>query len=346
MIKRSLLAASLLFGASLCASDYRYEITPLVGGVFPEGNLHLNEQFLVGGELQINNLGGAIKPELQYLYSLTSDYQGNDATTSISRLGLNGVYEMEMTGEITPFVKAGIGYEFLYKHYYENLDSPYLSAGAGFKIPLMEQLDFKLEALYMLKHNDARYDSNLAVMAGLTYAFCSDDVSKPVETVSSEPDAPVAVTTLAAASAATVKVTDSDNDGINDADDRCPNTLPNTKVDATGCQMMQLNIGFENDSARIAESYNAEISKYCDFLKSHDFGKVIIIGHTDDRGSELYNLKLSKKRAEALRTIMVANGVAEDRIVVSGKGESAPVATNENEEGRQQNRTLEIVLEP
>ena len=71
-----------------------------------------------------------------------------------------------------------------------------------------------------------------------------------------------------------------------------------------------------------------------------------IVGHTDNVGTEEYNMGLSKRRAEAVRNHMIAKGIAANRLSVSWKGESQPIAPNTTEEGRAQNRRVEVTLRP
>ncbi|WP_345970684.1 OmpA family protein [Sulfurimonas sp. HSL1-6] len=77
-------------------------------------------------------------------------------------------------------------------------------------------------------------------------------------------------------------------------------------------------------------------------LKLQKDDKLIVTGHTDSIGSELYNLKLSQRRADAVKNELVINGIGADRIETKAKGESDPVATNATDEGRAQNRRVEI----
>jgi OOP family OmpA-OmpF porin len=79
-------------------------------------------------------------------------------------------------------------------------------------------------------------------------------------------------------------------------------------------------------------------------LKSEGMPGVIAIGHTDSVGSDAYNQKLSVRRAEAVRTWLVNNGIARDKIVVEGRGESDPVASNDTADGRAQNRRVELKI--
>ncbi len=69
-----------------------------------------------------------------------------------------------------------------------------------------------------------------------------------------------------------------------------------------------------------------------------------IIGHTDNLGSATYNLKLSKRRAQAIADWLIAHGIDAERIAVSGEGENLPVAANTTPDGRAANRRAEIAL--
>lgn len=69
-----------------------------------------------------------------------------------------------------------------------------------------------------------------------------------------------------------------------------------------------------------------------------------IVGHTDDVGDEEYNMELSEQRAESVRTYLVNAGVDDSKIVSWGAGESTPVANNASEEGRAENRRVEVLV--
>jgi OOP family OmpA-OmpF porin len=69
---------------------------------------------------------------------------------------------------------------------------------------------------------------------------------------------------------------------------------------------------------------------------------VIVVGHTDSIGSDAYNQRLSRRRAEAVKAYLVAKGIAASRVTAEGKGEKQPVADNKTREGRAKNRRVEI----
>ena len=81
-----------------------------------------------------------------------------------------------------------------------------------------------------------------------------------------------------------------------------------------------------------------------EFLKKNLIRSVSIEGHSDNIGSEGYNLELSQCRAEAVRNFLLDNGISPERLTARGYGKAYPVATNNTEAGRQQNRRVEVVV--
>jgi OOP family OmpA-OmpF porin len=72
--------------------------------------------------------------------------------------------------------------------------------------------------------------------------------------------------------------------------------------------------------------------------------RVTVEGHTDSLGSEAYNQRLSERRAQSVRDALIDAGVAPSRIATVGFGESKPIASNDTEEGRQENRRVDMIL--
>jgi OOP family OmpA-OmpF porin len=110
---------------------------------------------------------------------------------------------------------------------------------------------------------------------------------------------------------------------------------------------IHLRIEFETDKADVLPKYRDEIGRVADFMKKYPQVKGTIEGHTDDVGSEEYNLALSKRRADAVRRYLVERyGIAGDRLGTTGYGFSRPVAGNGTIEGRQKNRRIEANFDP
>jgi outer membrane protein OmpA-like peptidoglycan-associated protein len=81
-------------------------------------------------------------------------------------------------------------------------------------------------------------------------------------------------------------------------------------------------------------------------LAQYDKTNILVAGHTDSTGSEELNQTLSERRANAVNNILLAQGVAADRLSIIGFGESVPMADNGTVAGRQQNRRVEIKITP
>ena len=101
---------------------------------------------------------------------------------------------------------------------------------------------------------------------------------------------------------------------------------------------------FDTGKSTLSPQANASISKLAQFLLNHPARNLSIEGHTDSVGSEAYNDVLSRKRAEAVKNALVAQGVGAERIVTKGLGKRFPIASNETAQGRQLNRRVEVVV--
>ena len=114
---------------------------------------------------------------------------------------------------------------------------------------------------------------------------------------------------------------------------------------AKGNSITLNNLYFDYDSDKILPNSYAEIERLSLFLKRNKQIKIEIIGHTDNQGSKSYNLDLSRRRANALMNALIQKGISADRLSAQGKGSEAPIATNDTEEGRAQNRRVEIIIQ-
>jgi OOP family OmpA-OmpF porin len=108
---------------------------------------------------------------------------------------------------------------------------------------------------------------------------------------------------------------------------------------------MPLNINFRIDSAEILPDYDLDIAKVADFMKKNPDTVALIEGHTDNVGTEEYNLALSQRRADSVVNCLTEKyGIERSRLSAKGFGMSRPVADNSSEEGRQKNRRIEGVI--
>lgn len=164
------------------------------------------------------------------------------------------------------------------------------------------------------------------------------------------------------------EVLDSDHDGVPDYKDKCPDTPAGQKVDEVGCPLPEVakpapaapapapkvtpapapepkmaGVNFDFDRAVIREADFANLDQDAATLKDWGNVKVEVAGHTDSVGTEKYNMGLSVRRANAVREYLIGKGVAGDRLIVKGYGESQPIADNGTADGRFKNRRVELV---
>ncbi|MBL0707499.1 MAG: OmpA family protein [Sulfurimonas sp.] len=398
-MKKMILVPALMLGTLAMATEYNYEVTPLIGYNIAEGNIELDDYGVVGAEVQYNGLDSGLKPELSVFYS-KADYNTIDEDTDVYRFALNGVYEFEKQGPITPLAKVGLGYESMNDGSYTartgNTASAFVDAGVGVKIPLAEAIALKLEGVYMLKHNNARNDSNLMILAGINFAF--GEKAQKAAPVKEEPVVvPVVVdgdddedgvlnsidkcpTTVAGKTvnaegcfidgdddndgilnssdscldsgageevdSSGCKVDgDDDQDGVLNSKDKCPDTPLNAVVNSDGCiKVVSLNVEFKNNSDIVNKGSYEIVDKYADFLNKYTMYDAKIIGYTDSRGRSAYNQKLSLKRANSIKEMLLQRGVDASRLTAIGMGEQDPIADNETSQGRAKNRRIESQL--
>lgn len=101
---------------------------------------------------------------------------------------------------------------------------------------------------------------------------------------------------------------------------------------------------FNTNKAQLKSGGMHNVQKLADFLNQYPQHNVLVEGHTDSTGSDSYNLELSDRRANAVRTALIDKGVSSNRVATRGYGETYPVAGNDTVTGRQLNRRVEIIL--
>ncbi|MDP3498854.1 MAG: OmpA family protein [Myxococcales bacterium] len=153
---------------------------------------------------------------------------------------------------------------------------------------------------------------------------------------------------------------DNDQDGIPDAKDKCPfeaETI-NGKNDTDGCPDVGVGavtiredkvvingvIGFKTASATLQPAALPLLKQVASTLLAAATLSLEIQGHTDDVGNAAGNIRLSKRRAEAIRAVLVKNGVNAKRLIATGFGPTRPRATNKTAAGREQNRRVEFLI--
>jgi outer membrane protein OmpA-like peptidoglycan-associated protein len=125
------------------------------------------------------------------------------------------------------------------------------------------------------------------------------------------------------------------------------NKVPGAKVERVGEGIVvefsdKILFGFDrSDLSATAEN---NLGKLVEILKQYPDTDIEIQGHTDNKGADDYNLKLSERRASAVANFLRGRGVASSRVRIKGYGETAPVASNDTEAGRSQNRRVDFLI--
>ncbi len=144
---------------------------------------------------------------------------------------------------------------------------------------------------------------------------------------------------------------DFDKDGVADIIDKCPNTLPGVRVDGEGCPInkkedldqLKKGIQFKTGSAKLTKNSYSTLNDIADLMNKIPEANLEVQGHTDNKGSDAKNQKLSESRAQAVVTYLQKRGVNSDRLRAVGYGPSKPIADNGDAAGRAQNRRVELV---
>jgi OmpA-OmpF porin, OOP family len=129
---------------------------------------------------------------------------------------------------------------------------------------------------------------------------------------------------------------------------QCP---PPPKPAARVIDRLTIHVNFDFDKSDIRQADVSELNKAIDFVRKYRGSKVKLEGHTDSKGTEEYNQKLSERRAEAVRQYLIKEGAIEKNMIsAAGYGELRPVAPNttengkDNPEGRAENRRVEVLI--
>ena len=159
---------------------------------------------------------------------------------------------------------------------------------------------------------------------------------------------------------------DEDGDGVFDRRDRCPDTPANTPVGHNGCPLPQYppsqkpaepepvqevitlsdqgNVLFAFDSSELTPAAQQQLQALVPKLSDPSVTRVRVVGHTDSKGTDAYNQALSERRASSAAEYLINQGVTPQKVTSQGRGESEPVADNETDAGRAQNRRVELHL--
>lgn len=337
------LASGMLLSGGSIAQDVDNDPSIYVGGMrylFDRDKSQVNEEGIYyGAEVPIP-LGDRVSVALER-YDLDSDFknQQSEAELTLHRLGFN--YHLNNMAGWQPYLSLGFGdYELEPDGAFplREVDETSYDLGFGLKRDFGQYFLVRgdVKMLHGRSTSDKEYMFGLSV--GLTFGGARQTTAVPTPAPEPEPivEAP----------------RDSDNDGVIDPNDRCPNTPTRLAVDENGCPILEtsqlsqeLLVEFEFDQADIRPQFSSTIEEFAQFMRTYTNTEVTIEGHTDSTGPDAYNQGLSERRANAVRDALIAEGIDGSRITAVGYGESRPVADNATPAGRERNRRIVAEVE-
>ena len=341
----SILCASSIFAASDPSKTYNYEVTPFASGILTDSKAGLKDDNYINLGISLaKNLDESFidQVEVAYMRSAKVDYDGNNGTTHINRTFLNAVKRFELTDRLAAYGLAGVGYQDVTQELNKHQDSAVLNYGVGLRYDIPYYgiaLKGDVRHLIALKENqnDLMYTIGLGMPLGKNYRNSEITANVPVV---EEEKTPVEEEAQAA-----VINDDDDNDGVKNSFDKCPNTSPGVKVNKDGCvETVDLKINFDNNSANIKSDYENKITQFANMMKENKSITAVIEAHTDSKGSDSYNQTLSERRAVSVVNSLKSYGIESTRLRAVGYGESQPIASNDNEEGKAQNRRVTALI--
>ncbi|QQT33815.1 OmpA family protein [Sphingobacterium multivorum] len=300
-------------------------------------------------------LGAMAYNPVQYA---NNDFSGTVVYNNKGNWGEDIVGDRENKGDrdnkLTAFVPVGVGAKFKL--------SEVVALNLGYT------MNFTDDQIFGPARQNSYKGKFSSVMAGLEFTLGSKDkqnltFANPVATLYDELKDPSLRNEVEALKqrVSTLEGTvntlsaDADGDGVSDKFDKCPGTPAGTPVDGSGCPIKYPEpqtiapttngyyapIQFEFDSSVLKTSSYSTLDKLAKELRDNN-SAVQLDGYASAEGSDAYNMTLSKDRANSVKQYLVNAGVSSSSITAKGYGEKNPVASNATEEGRVQNRRVEI----
>jgi OmpA-OmpF porin, OOP family len=350
MLRSALLCALAIPAIAAAVPGDEWYITPEVGGISPDHQRQLRHNDWLYGVAMGRELGPFINMELNFNGARVNDGRGTSHLDtygySVDVLGI-----LNRGGLFSPYLTGGVGAE-------TNIVVPgngaltklMTQAGVGTYINLWRSSDgtraFALRPEIKARWDDPGKGQHLVdYIALLGFQFSFGGSRTPAPPPPPPPPAPPPVSQAAPpVAAAPATPPDSDHDGVPDDIDQCPNTPPGVQVDAVGCPLKGSitleGVNFEHNSSELTVASHAALDAIADGLKKHPRLRVEVQGHTDSTGSPPYNMKLSQRRADAVRQYLLDSGASGDQLVAKGYGQTQPVASNKTAAGRAKNRRV------
>jgi len=329
------LLAAAIYSAAAQAEDFddhfddRFYLTPMGSYVLADDDRHTDDGY--GATLAF---GKRLSPQFELeLRGNYLEYKADDPDRNAAGGLLCGLVPCEAPDDVE--IKAlGAGANFFLSPTGRGLylhadamggDSTLLNGGVGLHFGGDSGWGLRIEALYHSDDGDYRetqFNVGLHIPLGARTAPVEivepAQVVPPIEPAAAPPPSPP----------------------------RCEMPAPGQPMTMDGCKAGDIivlrGVNFEFDKSKLTVNAKTLLDMVADALQSRPDIKVEIDGHTDAKGSDEYNQKLSERRAQSVKDYLASRGVAASRMATLGFGESLPLTTNDTDEGREINRRVEL----
>lgn len=317
-IMAAAVVAICLIAAPLSAEQRAGAVTvsPMVGGYLFDNSQDLEKDVVAGLGLGYNfteHWGAEImfnygKFDFEYFDPVTCTCPEDDLNAYVLRL--DGLYHFRPDKRLVPYLAAGIGNVWLDGSNYPHDDSYFmLNYGGGIKFDLTEDIALRADARHIFAPDDSL--NNLVATVGVTFQFGG---------ARKAPAAPEPIPVAAA-------------------------PVPAPAPPPEPLKTIKLDIQFDLDKAVVKPVYHDRIREVADFMKAHPDTVAEIEGHTCNLGSAAYNMNLSFRRADSVKSYLTEKfGIDAARLDAKGYGLTRPIASNATKEGRRRNRRVVVIV--
>ncbi len=344
IVLSSALCVASLFAAHDPSKTYSYEVTPFASGILTDSKAGVkNDHYANLGISLAKNFDTDFinQIELMYIRSDILKYLDSSKTTHVNKFLLNAIKRFDITENFAAYGFVGAGYQDVTNPILKHKDSALLNYGVGLRYDIPNYgMAIKGDVRHIYATREGQNDFMYTLGLGMPLGKKSyEPVEAKVPVVDSTPVAEPTVQEPIAQEKDWSN--DDDRDGVPNHLDKCPNTSPGVKVNKDGCvETVELKINFDYNKSDVKPQYDSIIVNFANIMKQNRAFEARIEAHTDSKGSDSYNQKLSERRAASVVNALVNKGVDKYSLESVGFGESQPIASNDTEEGRAQNRRV------
>lgn len=351
----SVFALLTLFMTSGIAEDRQgaFTVTPNIGWYFFEGNQNLDDGITSGINLGYSiTKNWAVEGSINYIDSDRKDFKDSEVSGYLYKL--DALYNITSFGKLVPYLAVGVGGITLDPSRGSSENDFLFNYGAGLKYFLTDDIALRGDVRHVLPYGSLGKDesqNNLLCTVGVSFLFGGEKEKPKVEETPKAEEPPKAVEEPAQVEeqpkeeeppkAVEPPRTDSDGDGVYDDLDKCPNTPKGATVDSRGCWILE-GVYFDTEKWNIVSQYFPILDNVVGIIKKNPDMKLEVQGHTDIRGTEKYNQKLSENRAKSVLEYIAGKGIDREKLTAKGFGYSVPAAPNDTAEGMSKNRRVEL----